>query len=443
MSVAYYAGALGALTLGYITGGPGAARIRYRGITYHGDSGVPGAYGAYHLYSSYMNSNGKRPNQGPTPPNTPNKKQKTFHISDMAPMDVDRPVAAQLDHLPGGLSAKTCRVVIGGRTKYKSRGNMCYMYQISDHFTNAGQSPASGFSSGNQLRCIVGGMLKSVEFTRKETFVADSFVAMGKNVFNLNPNQLNTGSGYSDTTTVPYPSTGTHLTFTPGLVPKQDYINWKSSRFIYDIVNLSTNPLFGTFYVCKAKRDLQGDEGPIQSWTYQDMYFKVGPSVMNLPNTSSQAPGEYAGSSEVVHTVPTSSLTFNQNWEVVKVTPCNIANGGTCKVKFDIEVNRTYDRELMEMKGVKGIAIPKGAIEIMFVGHGGPIWSTVTNNTGVRYGWIDIGVIATIKHNFGFVDREKHWRTYMQYSNQIKDVPLPNQKLPAQNTPGGDPVTGI
>lgn len=419
--MAYYVGAAAASTLGYITGDAVVSEGLQRAGFSMVDSGVAGAFSGLSIYNRLYEWS--HPNTQSTDRTLVNDRseltQKRLNFRRMPYR-----VAPSLDHLPGGLSASTVKINLGGKPKFKSRGNMHYMTQLTADISN--NNTETSATSGNQAIGLVGGMFYIGEFCAT-VISADNLDAIGKNIFNFNPDQLTTGSGYTTATAGGLGAVST-ATYTAG-VPLQDFINWKSTRFIYDITNLTNIPCFGTFYICKAVRDLPVANTAIGCWNYGDQNFKIGNTEANLPATGVMATGEYWPSRELVHAVPTSSLRFRQSWKVIKVQPCNLAAGGYCKLKFDIEVNRTYDRELMQRKLADNIAYPKGAIQIFFVGHGAPVMSTLAGSTGLKYGLCNVGMIVTRKDNYGFVDRQKHWSTAMAYSNQTDRIAVTDQKF--------------
>lgn len=416
--MAYYVGAASASVLGFITGDAVISEAAQGALEGTGftevDSSFAGAFSGYSLYDRVYNWT--HPGTQSTDRTLVNDRsqltQKKLKFRKMSR------VPPSMDHLPGGISANTFKVHLGGKLKAKSRGNMFYITQQTVNVSTAGNN--SGATSGGQGLGIVGGMLTVPEFTT--TVISnDALDQLGKNVFNFNPDQKTTGSGYTLATSGGMGAEST-ATYTAG-VPLQDFINWKSTRFIYDITNLSNVPVFGTFYVCKAKRDMPLlAHDPMASWDYGDQNFKIGNTGAELPAAGSLIAGEYWPTSQIVHMVPTSSLRFNQNWQVIKVQPCNIAAGGYCKMKFDIEVHRTYDRELMQRKKAQSIHYSKGCINIMFVVHGVPIWSTLAGSTGLKYSSAEVGMVVTRKDNYGFVDRHKHWKTAMGWTNQTDGI---------------------
>lgn len=463
MSYAYYAGAGAAAVLGFVTGGYHGNRRRGT-YTAGSISGMGHAYGAYnylytnrHTLQSYLpkwskwqyHLGDKRPREETTPP--PRNVRARVHDSGFAPSPPHPlPLPAEndaaevtqtssmtfttyapsMDHLPQGISAKSFHINLGGKKHKRPDGFFSYMYQHSAEYSTASGNTA-GDLSGEQFAQVIDHALVTKEFAGL-TRTADNVGGIGLNLFTLDPDQFNTGSGYvAAGGNVPGNISASDYVNKP-IVPRQDYLNVNAVRYNIDLTNFTNNPGYYTLYVLKCKTDLANNESATQSWVYDDQAWYPGIVEFTMPATGKQ-PGDtslWLPSKNIVHTVPTSSLEFNSKYAVIKVIPCMIAASGTCRIKLNLHVNRTYSREQMQLKYERGVIQPKGSICLLLVGHGAPVKSTVVDQNQPIYGLANVGMILTKKYSCGAVKNKdtKRYSTLM-YSDQYRQAPTTDQEM--------------
>lgn len=486
--MAYYAGALAVMGISADI----ATRLRLRQRLRYGEFhlrehyGDIARYGALGVYEAYFGKWSGIQVTGSTPPRkrplpdsgftspvnsiegTPFKRPRIggdtpvnlTQNNNMAPhgnMEVDLP--AQMDHLPNGVSSASRAVHVGGNLHRPHHSNMTYTTQMSsifnlqnDGYTGYNAYASNGFTSGMQAAVIVGNCYSLNEFVNDAEGVQKIGGPQQKNVFTFDPNQATTGSAYVTSvptddytvaaaagTNVVTGSRHTGQVWQP-TIPRQDWINYLSVEFIYDLSNFTNLPFFSTFYVLKAKRDMTiGTDDPITCWDYGDQNFNQTFGGADLPDLNDTVtPYGAFPHRHVVHTVPTSSVRFNKNWEVIDVKPCVMAKNGSCKLKFKIGLNRTVSREAMELKWSTGVSIPKGNIQIMMVYHGGVVMQKTTGGADTAqpaYGYADLGLICTQKTRLGFVkSKEGKYKAAMMYSNQVKKNPTTAQSFMSGDT---------